>query len=276
MRILSWNIQSGLGCDGRRDIVRIAEYIQTLPKFDLICLQEVSRNIAAYSTEKLEDQLAILCGLFPEYLSFWGPGTSFFANADRKKEEFGNLTLTLDTPLAGRAHLLPMPPAAGKPQIQRAAVETILPYRGQHLRIINTHLAYHIEQERRMQLEWLTQLQQWAEAAYSTPPALGTGAYRHQCCVAATLVCGDCNMTPESSDYDYFSGQGWRDCWLEVETTEPQKATCGIFDRDLWPEGPHCRDYFWLSRDFPFSVETITSDQHCDLSDHQPIILSLQ
>jgi endonuclease/exonuclease/phosphatase family metal-dependent hydrolase len=276
MRILSWNIQSGLGCDGRRDIVRIAEYIWTLPKFDIICLQEVSRNIAAYSTEEQEDQLDILCGLFPEYRSFWGPGISFFTKNNNRKEEFGNLTLTLDTPLAGRVHLLPMPPAAGNLQIQRVAVETTLSYKGQELRIINTHLAYHLQKERRIQLEWLTRLQQWAEASHTTPPALGTGAYGHHCCALATLVCGDCNMTPESSDYEYFCSQGWRDCWLEVETTKLQKATCGIFDHDLWPEGPHCRDYFWISRDFPLSVKAITSDQYCDLSDHQPVVLSLQ
>ena len=42
-KVLTWNIQCGLGVDGRVDLVRIADVIRTMADVDVICLQEVSR-----------------------------------------------------------------------------------------------------------------------------------------------------------------------------------------------------------------------------------------
>lgn len=42
--ILTWNIQCGLGCDGRVDLARIARVAQTMGEADVLCFQEVARN----------------------------------------------------------------------------------------------------------------------------------------------------------------------------------------------------------------------------------------
>ena len=42
-KIVSWNIQNGLGVDGKLSISRTAETIRELADADIICLQEVSK-----------------------------------------------------------------------------------------------------------------------------------------------------------------------------------------------------------------------------------------
>ena len=64
MRLFSWNIQSGKGCDDITDIYRIIEYINSSADYDLICLQEVARNLKEYCTQGQMDQPSILCAAF--------------------------------------------------------------------------------------------------------------------------------------------------------------------------------------------------------------------
>ena len=40
IQILSWNIQCGLGIDGRTDLERIASVIKKMADFEVICLQK--------------------------------------------------------------------------------------------------------------------------------------------------------------------------------------------------------------------------------------------
>ena len=44
MRLLSWNIQWGCGCDGRVSFPRIVDVIRRMGDFDVVCLQEVAVN----------------------------------------------------------------------------------------------------------------------------------------------------------------------------------------------------------------------------------------
>lgn len=248
IQILSWNIQSGLGCDNVNDLDRISRYIKAIGSPEIICLQEISRNITDYSAPGQKDQLDYLNNQFPEYTSHWGTGTSWL-NRDGKREEFGNLTLCRMPVKLNRVHLLPRPPAGNKAQLQRVAVEIITSTGNKMLRVINTHLAYHVHQERRSQLEYLCNYQQWEEEACKSGPVNKGGAYSHYIHAASTILCGDFNFTPESDDYIYFTGQGWQDAWKLTNPDKYQPPTCGIFDHDIWLEGAHCRDYFWSDDD---------------------------
>jgi endonuclease/exonuclease/phosphatase family metal-dependent hydrolase len=44
MNIITWNIQSCRGCDGRVDPKRIVGVCSDMADFDVLCLQEVARN----------------------------------------------------------------------------------------------------------------------------------------------------------------------------------------------------------------------------------------
>jgi len=274
MKILSWNIQSGLGCDGLRDIRRLVSYIEDTYAPDVICLQEISRNIDCFSSAGQEDQCRLIAGLLPHYRYCWGSGALHY-RADGRAEEYGNMTLVRGEILRQRVLPLPLPPAEGQPQIPRVAVEVLVPSGPRRLRIINTHHAFHHQSERALQLEYLTLQQQWAEHAVTAPPPMGEGAYAHHLFSPYTLMCGDFNFTPLSPEHVFLCTEGWRDAWETDRTQQPHPPTCGVVDHDAWPDGPHCRDYFWMSRDFPWRVEDLHADQQCQFSDHQPITITL-
>ena len=157
MQILSWNIQSGKGCDERTDIYRIVDYINAKSDFDLICLQEVARNLDEYCAKGQMDQPEILCSAFDDYSFVWGTGFSWPGENDLndKKQEFGNLTLIKSLLLDQKIHQLPMPAAHDNKQMPRVAVETVINSQIGPVSIINTHLAYHDSNERQQQLERL-------------------------------------------------------------------------------------------------------------------------
>ena len=58
--ILTWNIQCGLGVDGRVDLVRLADVIRSMADADVICLQEVSRFNPELDGGENVDQVAAL------------------------------------------------------------------------------------------------------------------------------------------------------------------------------------------------------------------------
>ena len=68
--ILTWNIQCGLGCDGRFDLARIARVAQAMGDSDVLCFQEVARHDSQYDDGA--DQVAELQALFPRHEAFFG------------------------------------------------------------------------------------------------------------------------------------------------------------------------------------------------------------
>jgi endonuclease/exonuclease/phosphatase family metal-dependent hydrolase len=51
---------------------------------------------------------------------------------------------------------------------------------------------------------------------------------------------------------------------------------CGLFDREQWDEGPHCRDYFFVTPDLAARTVDLVVDLETDASDHQPLLLVLR
>ena len=70
-RILSWNIQNGIGIDGRVSLPRVARVIEEMGPVDVICLQEVSRGLELPGGTA-PDQIAELDDLFPQYDAIFG------------------------------------------------------------------------------------------------------------------------------------------------------------------------------------------------------------
>ncbi len=274
MRIASWNIQCGLGCDGQRDFRRIADFLSSWSSADVICLQEVCRYIPDYTTAGEEDQLAVLKGLFPDYKTVWGPGMHW-RQPEAPPQEFGNLTLVRGEVLDYRLHVLPRPPGNGFKQMPRVAVETVLAAGGERVTLLNTHLAYYNSAERMLQLDYLGQFLQWQQQNIVHPAWPGTGSWADLHRAAKTVLCGDCNFTTDSGDYSRMVENGWLDAWKLLHPGAEHEVTCGCHDDDIWPDGPHCRDYFWLSTDVAPHAGGCRVDTECMYSDHQPLELTL-
>jgi len=85
--ILTWNIQSGLGCDKARDLVRIIGLIDRLGPPDIICLQEVARFFPEHGEAYHPDQLAVFAAGFPKYHAVWSTGMRW-SQPDGAKRRF--------------------------------------------------------------------------------------------------------------------------------------------------------------------------------------------
>lgn len=274
MEILSWNIQSGLGCDGVRDIYRIIDFINEQDNPEVICLQEVARFIPKYCPAAQQDQLDILSRAFPDYTPVWGTGMSWHQQ-DLPPQEFGNLTLVRSMVLDRRVHCLPMPPGEGYPQLPRVSTEAVVSSSRGVLRILNTHIAYHNPTEKRLQIEYICQLQNWAEANRENSPATRDGCYANRFRTPQAILCGDLNLTPDSTEYRLLLDSPFFDGWHRYQPGQPHPHTCGVHDRKTWTEGAHCRDYFWVTKEIAASIIDYKINSDTRSSDHQPIILSL-
>ncbi|WP_162224947.1 endonuclease/exonuclease/phosphatase family protein [Neptunomonas antarctica] len=276
---MSWNIQATRGCDGRFDTRRIINEIKSRSIPDVICLQEVSRYFPEMGGN---DQLQALQAAFPEHEAVWSAAISW-RHTDTIRREFGNLTLVKQPLLEDfRLHSLPRPPAEGLWQMPRTVIETLIRTDQGILRILNTHLAFHNRSERWQQLNYLNQICEQASSRSHSPLAANTaGCYTPAPDSEVTLLCGDLNLTSEDDDYLRFVGQNnWQDCWLYLnpehkKSNKPRTPTCGCFDHQQWPEGAHCRDYFFISPGFESHIKEMYINTQTDASDHQPLSLRI-
>jgi len=277
MRILSWNVQYGKSANSNFDFTRTLDYIKSLGEFDIICLQELARHMEDYCIGGQEDQVQLAQQYFENYTAVWGSGFSWASASSNRlaRQEFGNLTLIKSDPLDYKVHQLPLPATPGNKQTQRVAVETIVESDIGPLSIVNTHLAFHDSNEKQLQLERLCLLEQERRAHHSFPKQICSGNYQEGYLTKARLLCGDFNLRPESAHYQHLIQSGWIDAWRQCHNDQEHLPTCGIFDLSQWPEGAHCRDYFWLSDELASCKIDFNVDTHTDLSDHQPIILGI-
>jgi endonuclease/exonuclease/phosphatase family metal-dependent hydrolase len=271
--ILTWNIQCGLGCDGRFDLARIARVVRSMGEADVLCLQEVARHDPDFGDGA--DQFAALRALFPQYEAFYGPGL------DRRGEGgarrcFGNMLLSRLPVLQVFRHLLPHPAAGGLRHMQRQAIEAVVETRAGPLRVVTTHLEYFSAAHRAAQIERLRALQAEVAGNEEEPPKAGGSPYDAVPRPAALVLCGDLNVQPEEAEYARLFAPPLIDAWRVARGAEPHPSTTGLFDRRQWPTGEHCRDYFAVTAEVARRVESLQIDLATDASDHQPLRLALR
>lgn len=282
--VVTWNIQWGLGIDGRVDLDRIAQVIGTMGDPDILCLQEVARRMPSIDGAGA-DQVAELAALFPGHAAVFGPAVERAGPGGNgaPREEFGNLILSRLPILQVFRHPLPQPPDPAVKHMPRQATEAVIAAPWGPLRITTTHLEYHSETQRLGQAAHLRALHAEAAANQRTPgvrPDDG-GPYASPPRPASGLICGDLNLVADDIVYRAFTFPFAEetppliDAWRHLHPNREHAATCGIFDHAQWPQGPHCRDFFFVTPDLAARVVAIAVDQETDASDHQPVSLTL-
>ena len=106
MRLVTWNIQAGKGCDGVIDLARIVAVANALADADIFCFQEVSDDFEA--VDGPIDQSAELARLLPDHQPVFGPAVETIDQTGRLRR-FGNMTLTRLPVRQVARHLLPWP-----------------------------------------------------------------------------------------------------------------------------------------------------------------------
>ena len=281
-RILSWNIQNGRGCDGVVSLERIAGVVAAMGAPDVICLQEVSRGLRLTEDAGAPDQVAELSDRFPGYQVVFGVAIDALNPGSEGRWQFGNAVLTRLPLLSTASHLLPRPAVAGTRHMTRQATEVVVAADGGPLRIVNLHLEFHSAAQRLAQVERLRELHAEALGERSLPPRVETsGPYQGVAKPVDSVFCGDFNMVEDSDEYLRLSAplagepSPFVDAWKRAHPGRPHEPTCGIHDRAQWPDGPHCRDFFFLNGRCVDAVGDVRVDTETDASDHQPLMLEL-
>src|SRR5260370_37675567 len=90
MKLVSWNIQCGKGCDGVVDLARIVSDARALGDADVFCFQEVADNFVSLGGGV--DQSADLAMLLPGYRPVFYPAGETFDDQGQR-QRVGNITL---------------------------------------------------------------------------------------------------------------------------------------------------------------------------------------
>lgn len=281
--IITWNIQCGRGVDGRLDLMRTANVINEMADADVICLQEVSRFDPELDDGKGADQVAVLVNCFPNHEPVFGTALDRLNRQMRERRQFGNLILSRLPIIQVFSHLLPQPaPAAPCKHMPRQALEAIVEVEDGPLRITTTHLEYHCARQRLAQAARLRELQLEIAANQSYAAiAPSSGPYAAIARPVRSIICDDFNSASDDAEYQTLTSSingranNFYDAWRIIHGETMHAPTTGIYDQQQWPEGPHCRDFFFVSGELSDVVNNIRVQEKTDASDHQPVIISL-
>lgn len=159
MKFVTYNIQYGLGQDGRTDLPRIAAAVEDA---DVIALQEVERF---WQRSGLVDQPAELARLLPEHHWVYGAnldmdasyrdGTGSLVN---RRRQFGTMLLSRSPILSSRNFPLPKLGLAESHSIQQGILEGVIDTGIGPLRVYSTHLSHLAPQTRLPQVQAILDL----------------------------------------------------------------------------------------------------------------------
>lgn len=118
MKLITWNIQWGRGAVGRVDIDRIVAQARRVADFDVLCLQEMSSVYPELPGCDGSDQFQCLAGRLPGYKAIAGVATDT-PHPTGGRRTFGNMSFSRFPLLQCFRYLLPWPPEADVPSMQR-------------------------------------------------------------------------------------------------------------------------------------------------------------
>jgi len=277
MRLLTWNIQCGKGCDGVTDLARIVAVARETLDADVFCFQEVSSNFFKYDGGG--DQSGELAALLPGYKPIFRPAIET-VDQEGALHRFGNMTLSRLSVVQINNHILPWPGAGSVRSMRRSALEVTVMAAFGAVRVVNTHLEYHSVKQRQAQITRLLDLQEDASTSPKAPTNKPDEAYESQTVAASSLMCGDFNFDvsdPQHALIDRSSrpGLNYRDAWNAGQLDRPRSPTCGIYDHAQWTGGPDCRDFIFATEDLIDRIRRVDVNGMTDASDHQPVLIEL-
>jgi endonuclease/exonuclease/phosphatase family metal-dependent hydrolase len=288
MKVVSYNIQYGVGLDGRYDAARIADAVRGA---DVIALQEVSRN---NPNNGGRDMVAELSALLPDY--FFVYGSNFEANvgshvsegrAEMRMFQLGNMILSRTPIQLSRNLLLPRSRSFAALNFQRGALEALIDTPLGYIRFYSTHLDHRSPVERMQQIRFLRErlfnyalegggLTGLSEVGLPEPPP-----------TEHFLLMGDFNMLAGSPEYVELAGLPDHEFGMPLvaNLAVDTAARLGASDRGLvtWvdPRRPddtdrHKRiDYIFASASLASMLKALRVDRQAVGSDHLPVWLEL-
>jgi endonuclease/exonuclease/phosphatase family metal-dependent hydrolase len=282
VKLVTYNIQYGLGRDNRYDLERIADDVRD---GDIIALQEVDRF---WQRSGSLDSPAVLGAHLPEHHWVYGANLDMDASyrdaSDRlvnRRRQFGTMILSRLPIQSSRSHLLPKYGTLVQHSIQQGALEAVIvTERAGPVRIYSLHLSHLSPATRMPQVEALLAIHARAPneggawcGGHPEPDAGWTEGEMPPMPAEAILM-GDFNFEWNAAEYDRIVGPmsarygrlnnraGFVDAWVAAGHNEGEGATI--------PEGRRI-DYCFISAALASRVSSARIDTRATGSDHQPL-----
>ncbi|MEP6943450.1 MAG: endonuclease/exonuclease/phosphatase family protein [Betaproteobacteria bacterium] len=282
MRFVTYNIQYGLGRDGRYDLARVAGEVAAA---DVIALQEVERH---WQRSGNVDGPAVLVSHLPEY--YWVYGANLDMDASyrdaagrlvNRRRQFGTMILSRSPIVSSRNHPLPKYATLTQHSIQQGALEAVIVTdSGRPLRIYSVHLSHLSPVTRMPQVEALLDIHARAPAeggawcgGHPDPDAGWTEGTMPPMPEEAMLL-GDFNFDSSAPEYDLIVGPrsarhgrlnrtvGFVDAWVAAGHREDDGSTIGGGDRI---------DFCFVSSALSGGIRACHVDAAAVGSDHLPL-----
>ncbi len=282
MKLVTWNVQWCLGCDGRVDPQRIVADARAVADFDVLCLQEVAANFSALKGSRGEDQFAVLGGLLPGFTAVAATPVDTAA-PDGTRRTFGNMILSR-LPVAQVLRVqLPWPADPAVRSMPRMLLEAVVVAPFGPLRVMTTHLEYYSQRQRAAQVEALRR--RHAEACAHALDDLvrddSQGAFQSRPTTVSAVLTGDFNFRPEdplharmTASFDDARVPTFVDVWQHVHPGQAQPPTIGVHDRGQWPDAFAC-DFVFATSDLRDRLRAVAVDGTTAASDHQPMLVEI-
>ena len=286
MNCVSYNIQFGLGADGRYDLPRIANEIG---EADIIALQEVDRY---WKRSGMVDSPAVLGDHLPQHHWVYGPNLDMDASytdagrVQHRRKQFGTMILSRWPILSSRNHLLPKWGDRRHHSIQQGMLEAVISTPIGVVRIYSVHLSHLSQATRSPQVNAVRDILERAPSEGGAwcgghpDPSAGWIEEDEPPMPASYIVLGDMNFLPASPEYDALIGAeapghgrltnrlGPLDAWVvaghEESTGSTSPARRGRID--------HC----FISADLAPKVQNAWIDDDAVGSDHWPLWVSFR
>ena len=282
MKVVSYNIQYGIGLDGKYDVGRIADAVRGA---DVIALQEVTRNNPRNGDR---DMVAEIGEALPDYFAAYG--SNFEVNIGSRLEngraistsfQLGNMVLSKTPIHLSRNLLLPRSRSLETMNFQRGALEALIETPLGFIRFYSTHLDHRSPVERQNQIRFLRQrlLNYTLEGGgLSGIPEIGLPDLPYP---EAFIVMGDFNMLPGSPEYVELAGRPDHEFGmpLTADLAVDIAQRLAVTDLVTWvdPDRPgdksrhKCIDYIFTSASLARSLMRMWSDRDAIGSDHLPL-----
>lgn len=286
--VASYNIQYGVGQDGRYDLDRVIEVIKDA---DIVCLQEVAQH---FKRNDDDDQPAMIAGALNRYYVY---GALFDVDASRvapggrvenRRRTFGNMVLSRWPIRSHRTLALPMATSPGIHDVPRSVTEAVVLTPAGALRAYSVHLS-HISSGQRLPQAWaLRKILFEAPWAGSAIQVTGTGpedgwteGLADPFPPVPGLIAGDFNCTAESPEYAVLCGEKdpergrirqhdqWVDSWVAAGGHEHAPTS-------FYKHGHNFKiDHVLMTPDLAAGVSRSWIDTDEIASDHYPLFVEL-
>jgi endonuclease/exonuclease/phosphatase family metal-dependent hydrolase len=286
VKLVTYNIQYGLGRDNRYDLARIAREIADA---DVIALQEVERN---WQRSGCVDSPAVLGAQLPEHHWVYGANLDMdasYRDAEgrlvNRRRQFGTMILSRSPIVSSRNHLLPKYGTLTQHSIQQGALEAVIVTgRAGPVRVYSLHLSHLSPALRMPQVEALLAIQARAPSEGGAwcgghpEPHAGWTEGEMPPMPAEAILMGDYNFTSGTAEYDRMVGprserygrlnrlEGFVDAWVAAGGDEGGGATI--------PDGRRI-DFCFVSSSLAPRVRSARVDDTATGSDHQPLWVEL-